>query len=150
MNSQRRFEFPRIEGAGEILSTEFLEFLANLDESFQPRIAAVRSARDRRIQLALKGKTPPTPLLQNEANTTTWQVPSLPEQLQAPGIEISGPASIPSMMIQALNPGPDGERAVGYLDDDEDSGGHSLADTVQAARNRRDALARTLIADDPT
>ena len=51
-------------------------------------------------------------------------------------------------MIQALNPGPDGERAVGYLDDDEDSGGHSLADTIQAAINRKAALEGTLSADD--
>lgn len=53
------------------------------------------------------------------------------------------------MVVQALNPGPEGERAVGYLDDDEDSGGHSLADTVQAARNRKAALEGTLSADDP-
>lgn len=52
------------------------------------------------------------------------------------------------MMVQALNPGPDGVRAVGYLDDDEDSGGHSLADSIQAARNRRDALAGILRAQD--
>ena len=43
---------------------------------------------------------------------------------------------------------PEGERAVGYLDDDEDSGGHSLADTIQAARNRKAALEGTLSADD--
>ena len=66
-----------------------------------------------------------------------------------PGIEISGPASIASMMVQALNPGPEGERAVGYLDDDEDSGGHSLADTVAAAHNRKAAVEGTLSAEDP-
>jgi malate synthase len=52
------------------------------------------------------------------------------------------------MMVQALNPGLDGVRAAGYLDDDEDSGGHSLAESIQAARNRRDALAGTLCALD--
>jgi malate synthase len=54
------------------------------------------------------------------------------------------------MLINALNPGPDGQRAVGDLDDDEDSAGHSLADTVQAARNRVAALEGTLEHDDPT
>jgi malate synthase len=48
------------------------------------------------------------------------------------------------MRIHALNPGPDGRRAVGYLDDDEDSGGHTLADTLQAAWNRTAALYRDL------
>jgi hypothetical protein len=52
------------------------------------------------------------------------------------------------MMVQALNPGPEGERAVGYLDDDEDSGGHRLADTVAAAHNRKAAVEGTLSAED--
>src|SRR5262249_11133398 len=48
-----------------------------------------------------------------------------------------------------LNPGPEGERAVGYLDDDEDSGGHCLADSVAAAHNRKAAIEGTLSAEDP-
>ena len=48
------------------------------------------------------------------------------------------------MMINALNPGPEGERAVGYLDDDEDSGGHSLQDTINSAINRLSAINKTL------
>jgi malate synthase len=43
-----------------------------------------------------------------------------------------------------LNPGPEGERAVGYLDDDEDSGGHSLQDTITTAKNRMEAIEGTL------
>ena len=58
-----------------------------------------------------------------EATIEPWQVPVPPAPLTLPGIEISGPASIPSMMVQALNPDPEGERAVGYLDEEEDSGG---------------------------
>ena len=57
----------------------------------------------------------------------------MPEDLLKPGIEISGPCSITSMFINALNPGPEGERAEGDLDDDEDSAGHRLIDTVRAA-----------------
>lgn len=49
-----------------------------------------------------------------------------------------------SMFINALNPMPDDTQAVGDLDDEEDSAGHSLADTVQSALNRRDALLGTL------
>lgn len=40
----------------------------------------------------------------------------------------------------ALNPTADGERAVGYLDDDEDSGGHTLWDTIMSAKNRLAAI----------
>jgi malate synthase len=48
------------------------------------------------------------------------------------------------MFINALNPGPDGARAEGDLDDDEDSAGHRLVDTITAARNRLQAVERTL------
>jgi malate synthase len=48
------------------------------------------------------------------------------------------------MFINALNPGPEGERAEGDLDDDEDSGGHRLVDTVRAAHNRVAAVQREL------
>jgi malate synthase len=71
-------------------------------------------------------------------------VPPVPAELQKPGIEISGPCSITSMFINALNPGPEGERAEGDLDDDEDSGGHRLIDTVRAAHNRVAAVQREL------
>jgi malate synthase len=48
------------------------------------------------------------------------------------------------MFLNALNPGPEGERAAGDLDDDEDSGGHRLVDTVNAALNRLAAVNREL------
>jgi len=53
------------------------------------------------------------------------------------------------MFINALNPGPEGERAEGDLDDDEDSGGHRLVDTVRAAHNRLAAVNRELYFMDP-
>ena len=59
----------------------------------------------------------------SEANSGDWLVPPLPAELTRPGIEISGPVSITNMAINALNPGAEGERATGYLDDDEDSAG---------------------------
>jgi len=44
------------------------------------------------------------------------------------------------MFINALNPGPEGERAEADLDDDEDSAGHRLIDTVRACHNRLAAV----------
>jgi malate synthase len=109
----------------------------------------VRTVRAERLHQALRNNLPPASLPPSEATIEPWQVPALPTPLMLPGIEISGPASIPSMMIEALNPGPEGERAVGYLGDDEDAGGHSLADTVAAAQNRKSAVEGTLSAEDP-
>jgi malate synthase len=82
------------------------------------------------------------------ATTGDWTVPPVPEDLRRPGIEISGPCSITSMFINALNPGPEGERAEGDLDDDEDSAGHRLVDTVKAAHNRLAAVHRELTYED--
>ena len=77
-----------------------------------------------------------------------WNIPysstDLKACLERPGIEISGPCSITSMFINALNPGPEGERAEGDLDDDEDSAGHRLVDTVRATHNRLAAVNREL------
>ena len=81
-------------------------------------------------------------------NTQSWKVQPVPQDLKTPGIEISGPVSLTSMFINALNPGPDGTRADGDLDDDEDSAGHTLLDTVTAAINRLGAVNRTLRFDD--
>jgi malate synthase len=86
----------------------------------------------------------PAHLPPSDINTGDWQVPPVPEELRRPGIEITGPASITSMFINALNPGPEGTRAVGDLDDDEDAAGHRFVDTVTAARNRLGAANRTL------
>src|ERR1700722_9796025 len=149
MSSHSRMRHLDVPGASEILSPEFLDFLAGLDDKLREQVMMVRTARAERLHAALRNNTPPAALPASEATIQLWQVPALPAPLTLPGIEISGPASIASMMVQALNPGPEGKRAAGYLDDDEDSGGHSLADTVAAAHNRKAAVEGTLSADDP-
>ena len=88
----------------------------------------------------------PAPLDKSEANGE-WKIDDLPEDLRKPGIEISGPAGIASMLINALNPGPGGVRAEGDLDDDEDAAGHTLEDSIHATRNRMNATLGTLTFD---
>jgi len=149
MSNHPRVQYRDVPGASEILTPDFLAFLASLDDAMRDQVAAVRSARAERLHQALRNHVPPRSLPSSEATSEPWQVPAMPAPLLLPGIEISGPASIASMMVQALDPGPEGERAAGYLDDDEDSGGHSLADTVAAAQNRKAAVEGTLSAEDP-
>ena len=88
----------------------------------------------------------PSPLEKSEANGE-WKIVELPDDLRKPGIEISGPAGIASMLINALNPGPGGVRAEGDLDDDEDAAGHTLEDSIHATRNRMNATLGTLTFD---
>jgi malate synthase len=139
-----RVHYAPVEGAAALFTPAFSEYLARLHDHLDARARDLRRARQAVLERALRDRVLPTPPASSEATTGTWRVPPVPEDLQRPGIEISGPCSITSMFINALNPGPEGERAVGDLDDDEDSGGHRLVDTVRAAHTRLGAVNREL------
>ena len=139
-----RVRFAPVEGAAQLFTADFCEYLCKLHDDFTPRVHALRRQRDAVLKRALEQGTLPGPQPASAATTGDWKVPPVPEDLRRPGIEISGPCSITSMFINALNPGPEGERAEGDLDDDEDSGGHRLVDTVRAAQNRLAAVNREL------
>ena len=116
--------------SAEFLTPLFLEYLVHLHDKFMPRIQSARQKRLESVDLAVNHGVMPSPLPKSYINTTDWSVPTVPEDLLRPGIEISGPASVTPMFINALNPAPDGTRAEGYLDDDEDSASHCLLDTI--------------------
>ena len=144
MSASDRVEYTQVQGADELFTPDFLEYITEAYDKFAPSIEDIRRKRAEMIDRAVTDRNLPTFPPRSEANSGDWQVPPLPADLTRPGIEISGPVSITNMAINALNPGAEGERATGYLDDDEDSAGHRLADTVQAALNRRDATLGTL------
>ncbi len=139
-----RIQIPKIQGADELFTEPYLNYLIHLHDKFSDQIQILRKERLNNLQKAHKHGLETLKLPISEINTQDWHVDTVPEDLKQPGIEISGPSSIASMMINALNPGPEGERAVGYLDDDEDSGGHSLQDTINSAINRLSAINKTL------
>ncbi len=139
-----RVRYAPVEGATQIFTPQFCAYLAALHDDFTPRAHALRRQRDAVLRRAVEQGTLPGPPPPSAATTGDWKVPPVPEDLRRPGIEISGPCSITSMFINALNPGPEGERAEGDLDDDEDSSGHRLVDTVTAALNRLAAVNREL------
>jgi malate synthase len=143
-SSASRVSYTPVEGAAQLFTASFLDYLVALCDTFAPRVRALRRARAEVLERALQQRMLPGPLPPGPAAAGTWQVPPVPEDLRRPGIEISGPCSIPSMFINALNPGPEGERAEGDLDDDEDSAGHRLIDTVRACHNRLAAVNREL------
>jgi len=139
-----RVKFAPVEGAAALFTPAFCEYLTRLHDHLDARAHELRHRRLAVLERALRQHTLPTHPAASPANSGSWQVPSMPDELKKPGIEISGPCSITSMFINALNPGPEGERAVGDLDDDEDSGGHRLIDTVRSANNRLAAVNREL------
>lgn len=140
MSAPTRVRFAPVEGAAQLFTADFCAYLCQMHDDFTPRVHALRRQRDAVLRRALEQGTLPGPPPPSAANAGDWKVPPVPEDLRRPGIEISGPCSITSMFINALNPGPEGERAEGDLDDDEDSAGHRLVDTVRAAHNRLAAV----------
>jgi malate synthase len=144
MGGNDRVSFEPVEGSRELFTPPFIEYLVALHDRFTGRVHALRAARAAVVEKALKERVLPGHLPVSDINTGDWQVPAVPEDLKRPGIEITGPASITGMFINALNPGPGGVRAEGDLDDDEDSAGHRLVDTLTATRNRLAAVNRTL------
>jgi malate synthase len=143
-SAMARVRFEPVEGAAELFTPAFAEYLVRLHDQFTSRIRALMARRADVLKRALEQRIFPASPPASAATGGDWQVPPVPEDLLRPGIEISGPCSITSMFINALNPGPEGERAEGDLDDDEDSGGHRLIDTVRAAHNRLAAVNREL------
>src|SRR6185436_13185551 len=143
-----RARWTAVEGADTLFTPDFVEYVVRLHDEFTPRVRALMAKRAEVLARALQQGVPPGPLPASEATTGAWKVPPVPAELRKPGIEISGPCSITSMFINALNPGPEGERAEGDLDDDEDSAGHRLVDTVRAAHNRLAAVNRELAFSD--
>jgi malate synthase len=143
-SSGGRVRYAPVEGAAQLFTPPFLDYLTALSDEFTPRVHALRIARDAVLQRALRDGILPGPLPPSPITSGDWRVPPVPADLLRPGIEISGPCSITSMFINALNPGPEGERAEGDLDDDEDSAGHRLVDSVRACHNRLAAVNREL------
>tara|TARA_B100001029_G_scaffold157996_1_gene144383 strand:- start:23070 stop:24734 length:1665 start_codon:yes stop_codon:yes gene_type:complete len=132
----------------DIFTEEFQNLLVKLHDKFNAEVGEIRKERLANQEKARKGIMPE--LLETSQANGDWEIPNLPEDLRKPGIEISGPAGIASMLINALNPGPGGVRAEGDLDDDEDAAGHTLEDSVYAARNRMQATLGTLQFDNQT
>ncbi len=139
-----RARFTAVEGASDLFTSQFVEYLVAAHDRFALRVLELRDKRATVLHNALTNGVLPTHLPESEINTGEWRVPEVPADLKRPGIEITGPASMTSMFINALNPGSDGVRAEGDLDDDEDSAGHRFIDTVTATRNRLAAVERTL------
>ena len=144
----KRLSYKSSIDCSDIFTEEFQNLLVKLHDKFNKEVSEIRKERIANQEKARNGIMPK--LLESSEANGEWEISELPEDLRTPGIEISGPAGIASMLINALNPGPGGVRAKGDLDDDEDAAGHTLEDSVYAARNRMQATLGTLQFDNET
>ena len=144
-----RVTYKKVPGSEQVFNPDFVEYLIALHDEFSDRVAQLRLNRVKKLELVHQKGYSVLSEPVTHINTGNWTIDPIPDELRTPGIEISGPASITPMFINAINPDKDGFRADGYLDDDEDAGGHTLKDTVLATINRRDAVLGTLDFYDP-
>ena len=144
-----RVKYKKVPGSEQVFNPDFVEYLIALHDEFSGRVTQLRLNRVKKLELVHRKGYSVLSEPVTHINTGNWTIDPIPDELRTPGIEISGPASITPMFINAINPDKDGFRADGYLDDDEDAGGHTLKDTVSATINRRDAVLGTLDFYDP-
>ena len=90
----------------DIFTENFIDLLIHLHDKFSEEVKTLRKVRLENLKKARNGEMPEV-LPTSEANSD-WMIEEIPEELRKPGIEISGPAGIASMLINALNPGPGG------------------------------------------
>lgn len=79
MSGISRVHYSDVQGAGEILSAEFLDFLLGLDAALREHVITVRTARADRIRRAVKERILPGALPRSDATTESWRVPPVPE-----------------------------------------------------------------------
>ena len=144
-----RVTYKKVPGSEQVFNPDFVEYLIALHDEFSGRVTQLRLNRVKKLELVHRKGYSVLSEPVTHINTGNWTIDPIPDELRTPGIEISGPASITPMFINAINPDKNGFRADGYLDDDEDAGGHTLKDTVLATINRRDAVLGTLDFYDP-
>jgi malate synthase len=129
---------PDVERAGEVLTPEALEFIADLQTRFGGHRDALLAARAaRRAEIAAEGRIGFRPETA-EIRDGDWRVPPPPPGLEDRRVEITGPTE-PKMAINALNCG-----ANVWLADLEDANTPHWRNVVGGQVVLRDAVRRQL------
>jgi malate synthase len=123
----------------DILTPDALAFVVKLERAFRAVRKSLLANRVERQALIDAGEMPhflaSTRYIRDDA---TWQVESIPENLQSRRVEITGPVER-KMMINALNSG-----ANVFMADFEDANAPTWENLMNGQRNLRDAINRTI------
>jgi malate synthase len=122
-------------GFSTVLTSDALEFVANLDRAFSEERKELLAARKRRQALFDSGVLPDFLPETEDVRKSNWTVASIPHDLMDRRVEITGPAGDAKMMINALNSG-----ASTYMADFEDSQSPTWGETVRGQLNLKEAV----------
>ena len=125
-------------GAADILPSDALALVADLERRFAPTRRELLAARAARSAELAAGASLELLAQTAEVRVSDWQVAPIPPALHDRRVEITGPVDR-RMMIHALNSG-----ARGFMADFEDSLTPTWDNVVAGQLNLRDAVAGTL------
>src|SRR5258708_40009777 len=110
--SSQRVQVAPVEGAAALFTPEFQAYLLRLHDELGARVHALRAKRDERLVQALQhGRLPSAPA--SSAAGGDWEGPPGPKDPATPGLQISGPCSVPRKFLNPRQPGPGGAAAQG-------------------------------------
>ncbi|HUE78371.1 MAG TPA: malate synthase A [Sphingomicrobium sp.] len=132
-----------VRGAGEVLTADALDFLAELHERFDRRRLALLERRLERQAAFDAGELPDFPAETSDVRDAEWTVAPAPVDLQDRRVEITGPTNA-KMIINALNSG-----AKVFMADFEDATAPAWDELVQGQVNLRNRWLARLDYDDP-
>ena len=129
--------------AGEILTRDALEFVAQLHRRFDSTRRDLLRRRAERQDRLDAGELPDFLPETRELRAADWNVNPVPDDLRDRRVEITGPVER-KMMINALNSG-----ARCFMADFEDANSPTWANCLQGQVNLVDAIERTIELDTP-
>jgi malate synthase len=127
-----------VPGQDELLDSEALNLIGELERRFGPRRRALLAAREEREQRFAAGERPSFPEETRELREADWTVAAAPLDLDDRRVEITGPAEA-KMVINALNSG-----ASVFMCCFEDALSPTWANVVGGQAAVRDATRRSL------
>jgi len=131
------------EPVAEILSSDALRFIADLERRFRSRRRELLAARTERQEKLDAGDRPDFLPQTVEIRRGNWTVAPLPPDMLDRRVEITGPVER-KMIINALNSG-----ASTFMADFEDAKNPTWNNVIEGQRNLRDAVRRTITYIDP-
>jgi len=144
MNNSFQFSQPLDDSAKALFNDEHQEFLAELVDTFQPRLNELLEKRQQRQAHYDSGALPDFDPHTQDIREGDWKIAPLPKDLQKRRLEITGPVDR-KMVINALNANVDC-----YMADFEDSQSPTWDGMVNGQINLRDANLGGMTYTDPS
>lgn len=143
MGAALKIDAPAVAGSDDVLTSDALTFVGQLQQEFGARRAELLAERATRQRAIDSGELPDFLSETRSVRESDWSVAPTPADLNDRRVEITGPVDR-KMMINALNSG-----AQVFMADFEDSLSPTWANVIAGQANLRDAVRRTIRFDNP-